>query len=442
MGGFAFDASSMSPEHKRLTVSPSGIKLLTEIGITPEISLESIEDKSKADVLAKVLVICQTLWLVLQCIGRKLNSLPISILEVHTVVHVVCALGMYAFWFNKPLEVHDTMILNGGEYEEILAYMMMVSPGLGLVGTNAPSAELPESALLSFDHGLADKGKSTATNSTAVNNATTSYSSRGHKYRDGKSVPRPASARDLDADFISSRPGFPAPRISLHNGISDSESGFSWKEVLSTKPPKRSSTWSHRLLRRGHTAGESEEHKMAREDVQRWRLASRAICKHPWLEAKARFGIGTQDIVPIQGSRISEDDYIDRRIEDRVQALIQVSRPNFDFPFSDEAHQAFYNPILMVFPIIYGALHFAAYNFTFPTKAEDALWYFSSLYIMGSSWLILMIFKPSLTIALVIFGIPYVFSRFFLVVEAFISLRGADVGIYRTVIWAELIPHF
>lgn len=57
MGGFAFDASSISPKHKRLTVTPSGIKFLINVGIVPEISRESIEDKSKADVLAELLVI-------------------------------------------------------------------------------------------------------------------------------------------------------------------------------------------------------------------------------------------------------------------------------------------------------------------------------------------------------------------------------------------------
>lgn len=65
VGGFAFDASAMSPKHKRLTVTPAGMKFPTKLVIIPEISRESIEDKSKADVLAKLLVVCQTLWLVL-----------------------------------------------------------------------------------------------------------------------------------------------------------------------------------------------------------------------------------------------------------------------------------------------------------------------------------------------------------------------------------------
>ena len=44
----------------------------------PSISKKEIEDKSKADNFAKVLARGQILWLVLQCIGRAIQHLPIT----------------------------------------------------------------------------------------------------------------------------------------------------------------------------------------------------------------------------------------------------------------------------------------------------------------------------------------------------------------------------
>jgi hypothetical protein len=48
----------------------------------------SIKDRSKADGLAKGLVCVQVLWMIIQCIGRKVSDLPLTLLEIHTLVHV------------------------------------------------------------------------------------------------------------------------------------------------------------------------------------------------------------------------------------------------------------------------------------------------------------------------------------------------------------------
>jgi hypothetical protein len=133
MGGVAFDATKVSNRHQRLVVTPDGIQFLGQLDSLPKVSRISIEDKSKADVLAKAIVVLQAGWLVLQCIARKIESLPTSLLEIHTIVHVVCAFFMYIFWFKKPLDVKDPVILDPNTYEDMLAFMMMASPGLGLL---------------------------------------------------------------------------------------------------------------------------------------------------------------------------------------------------------------------------------------------------------------------------------------------------------------------
>lgn len=99
MGGFVVDASNIHDTYKYFTLTPDGILLLAEEGHFLPISERSIKDKSKADVLAKGLVCLQVIWLMVQCIARKVSGYLLSLLEVHTFVHVVCALMMYSLWF-------------------------------------------------------------------------------------------------------------------------------------------------------------------------------------------------------------------------------------------------------------------------------------------------------------------------------------------------------
>lgn len=45
--------------------------------------------------------------IVLKASARKATGLPLSLLEIHTLVHAFCALIMYMFWFKKPVGVRD-----------------------------------------------------------------------------------------------------------------------------------------------------------------------------------------------------------------------------------------------------------------------------------------------------------------------------------------------
>ena len=66
---------------------------------------EVIKDKAKADVLAKSLSVLQVARLFVECIARKGASYPLTLVEIHTLVHVFCAIVTYAFWAEKPLDV-------------------------------------------------------------------------------------------------------------------------------------------------------------------------------------------------------------------------------------------------------------------------------------------------------------------------------------------------
>ena len=62
--------------------------LLARCGRLPDVPKEDILDKSKANGLAKALVMIQALWMLLQTIGRLFAGLPVTLLEVNTIAHV------------------------------------------------------------------------------------------------------------------------------------------------------------------------------------------------------------------------------------------------------------------------------------------------------------------------------------------------------------------
>ena len=101
-GGFAFEIESgaysgggeknleflPSSCPNRLTFTARGIALLAECGHLPDIPEGVILDKSKANDLAKAMVLIQASWMLLQTIGRLIRKLPVTLLEVNTVAHV------------------------------------------------------------------------------------------------------------------------------------------------------------------------------------------------------------------------------------------------------------------------------------------------------------------------------------------------------------------
>jgi len=96
-------------------VTSSGALLLQKAGLLPRMDIARIKDKSKSDLLTKVLVCFQASWMVVQCIARKSTGLPISLLELTTVMHVMCALLTYGMWFKKPQDVGFPTIITPAE---------------------------------------------------------------------------------------------------------------------------------------------------------------------------------------------------------------------------------------------------------------------------------------------------------------------------------------
>lgn len=97
-GGFTFELDGLDPVNtgkdsedqppQRLTLTARGVALLAQCGHLPRVDRGDIDDKSKANNLAKATVIMQASWLLVQVIGRLAARLPVTLLEVNTIAHV------------------------------------------------------------------------------------------------------------------------------------------------------------------------------------------------------------------------------------------------------------------------------------------------------------------------------------------------------------------
>ena len=73
----------------------------------PAINAKEVWDKSKQDAFQKTLTLLQTAWFVIQVLGRAIQHLPLTTLELTTFSFVFCTFASYYQWSNKPLDVES-----------------------------------------------------------------------------------------------------------------------------------------------------------------------------------------------------------------------------------------------------------------------------------------------------------------------------------------------
>lgn len=81
----------------------------------PQLTEIEIQDRSKGDALSKGIVVFQTSWFFVQCIGRQCVGLAITELELVTLAFAALNIVTYFFWWNKPVDVRcpHLIYLNG-----------------------------------------------------------------------------------------------------------------------------------------------------------------------------------------------------------------------------------------------------------------------------------------------------------------------------------------
>ena len=71
----------------------------------PNVTVEEIKDRSKADGFSKMIALGQTLWFVAQCIARRAQHIELTPVELLTLSLAALNGVMYFLWWNKPMDV-------------------------------------------------------------------------------------------------------------------------------------------------------------------------------------------------------------------------------------------------------------------------------------------------------------------------------------------------
>ena len=72
---------------------------------------DEVSERGNANGVSKAIVLCQTLWFVIQCLIRRIHRLPVTLVEVQVSIQILYAASMYAFWWSKPLDVKEPVAI-------------------------------------------------------------------------------------------------------------------------------------------------------------------------------------------------------------------------------------------------------------------------------------------------------------------------------------------
>jgi hypothetical protein len=110
MGGFELQPLNGTP----FPINSKHILWLMSRGYIefPTISDEELLDKSKKDTVAKLITCFQVGYLIVQCIARGVQNLPVTTIELSTVAIVVCSIMTSICWMSKPQDVRYPIRIN------------------------------------------------------------------------------------------------------------------------------------------------------------------------------------------------------------------------------------------------------------------------------------------------------------------------------------------
>ncbi|KAL9609377.1 MAG: hypothetical protein Q9167_005846 [Letrouitia subvulpina] len=340
MGGFAFDLEGtcisegdvFTAKHSLLTVTPRGMVLLAKCGFLPNISKEDILDKSKADTLSKVLSVLQALWMLIQISGRLVARLPVTLLEVNTLAHVLCALIIYLLWWDKPKLINEPTRLRGHWVPPVCAYMYMSSQISGWKSLKPGILKKtwidPELSILAF-HKSQQPECEVESKVTAQD-----ISPDAETTNDAGELNLPGVAQTADI-----------PRLGNLRDVDLSKSGL-----------------------------------FLHFRSSRWALAAEAMTLHPAIASRV---IPRESVIDDK-KEIWLDPITEELVDDHIGNWVTESL------LRDMSGNVM-GMVLWSASMAYGGIHAAAWNVHFPTRTERLLWQGSSLYIASCGLLWMMI---------------------------------------------------
>ncbi|KAF1808158.1 hypothetical protein P152DRAFT_469152 [Eremomyces bilateralis CBS 781.70] len=459
-------------ETLRVTLTVEAVRLLSFYGRLPPVLNSQVQDKSKADWLTKSIVCVQASWMIAQVIGRLADHLPVSLLEINTCGHVLCAFILFCLWWHKPLDVEAPVVLESDpSLDETLALMYMCSA-------------------LSADDAITDFRCLIYVAPAEQSDARSATSPAGERTmsRDVSLAPLmtelsigSAGSRN-PGRFLGSlndlRPGLSRPpsggrspgrraMTALEYSIDENSTAIAPEHRVFFEPPYIGLSLRHGDLycRRAFSDAKVESAHVP-VSLPYLERASRAADRL-WKQCKARpdykiYYFTTSTL----GTYLGETEYM------VLHVLNFPSMSNLGLGQVD-LHRDALRSVFAFSAAAYGGLHASAWNEFFPSTVERLFWICASL-TMASSGALLWAFwmarqtwpefdrfvsgitpgvvignrkeqKPWVTFAkrwalYLILGLLAV-ARVFIVIEAFVSLREVPKAIYDTPEWTDYLPH-
>ena len=421
---------------KRLALTAQGIALLAKCGIVPDVPEAEIWDKSKANGLAKLLIVVQAAWMLVQIIARLASRLPVTLLEVSTAAHVsvttslfptalanavsCCLFLIYVMWWKKPYASGEPVMLTGPWVDMIGSYMYM-------------SSDVSYVA----EHDLSQRRKRARLLYTLLDSRPKCSELEKVALRIPKQPEVPLNAAVAAAPRQSFEPASETcAKLVLER---------KQKEVSYGVNSEKAKNWESGVL--------SEVQQPSQVTRNRWTLASAAVAAFPEL---------------IEGSVFLDHDN-GKCVHFKRRELVAAEIPNS--PQNDILGVDNSQLVTLVMSFadgFWGAFHAAAWYNAFPTDIEAWLWRASSCYICGCALLSTGLYYTALKtgledkmdkaissmrrlawwqrlpiyIPLWILGCVFLGARGYLVVEAFVSVRALPPQAYVTPSWIQLFPHF
>ncbi|KAK3619489.1 hypothetical protein LTR56_023990 [Elasticomyces elasticus] len=458
MGGFAIDLAAFDenivpgkPERLRLTVD--GVKLLANVDSTllPDISREAIQDKSKASPLAKTIVCLQALWFCVQCITRLVQGLSISLLELNTFAHALCAFVIYGLWWSKPLNVEEPILLQGEGLERWVAALVMLDMVLARP--------------LEFSHGF-DTEYGHGRRKTALARAKLTFNRPLNKYPDDK----PVLMTDAPNDATKTpRPGLVIlPKEFRFAEFSPFHQHKQKHALLSAYDTESNMVLlkSYHHLHGFRIVVKSLEPAAPRPDSSVWLTQNDVRCMKLACEVAVQYpsmAAHIEEYPSFSTARIEE--YPRFPTDDTAGAIHLVIRSK-NWPWlgtwNSSGVQLHSKAILAGFTlagVVYGMIHLSAWNAPFPSVSQMWLWRASAITLISSPVFLIIglmgdydanesdgnvcsLFCAPFSFAFMVIGVLcYITARAYLVVECFIGLSHLPPDAFLVPHWSRYFPH-
>ncbi|KAK8069456.1 hypothetical protein PG994_006072 [Apiospora phragmitis] len=452
---------SFLPKYQRLYITPRGIQLLADCGLSPYITRTNIQDRNKTDATGKVICCFQVGWMVVQVAARLGVGLPITPLETNTIGHVVCALISYALWWHKPKWIKAPTLVEGEWTRAICAYMYMPS-------------QVSSDSRVDRDF-LRDFG------------VQTEMSKMVYMPSPATAMPEKSQADTLDPAHSHETEEVTTKVLRITEEHASKRFGLVDDATLSggSLVPR---SWYPGIERAQRKLAGTKDQIVRDMEMERWRLACEAIERLPAIRSRLEYQETDQEesryrdalrLYPEMPQKIRNHIKAGRTPNkapglDERRGMVSpseelvVERPK-NWPGDDllrDMQGHLMGVVLWSASTLYSAVHLAGWNEVLPTPAEQWFWRASGAYLVfsGLLWSILNLLghfsgsvwwywynqlagygsRTSRVVLLILCSIDgtlYVVARVYLVVGALVSLRALPASAYDSPSWILTVPH-